>query len=92
VRTISVRIGALRQVVPESLSFYVGIVANGTVCEGAVLDLELVPARASCCGEEWEPPAFRCASCGEPAAIVAGTEFEVESIVIEEEQPCIEST
>ena len=50
VRVIALRIGALRQVVPDSLELYVELVGRGTVCEGARLELELVPARLRCCG------------------------------------------
>ncbi len=92
VREITVRIGALRQVVPASLAFYVEVVGHGTVCEGARLELELVPACVACCGAEWEPPSFRCGRCGAAATVVAGEEFEVESIVIEEVGACIAST
>jgi hydrogenase nickel incorporation protein HypA/HybF len=92
VRTIELRIGALRQVVPESLELYVGIVGRGTVCEGARLDVELVPARLACCGAEWEPPGFRCPECGGGGEVVAGSEFLVESIDVEMEDVCIAST
>ncbi|MGH2744051.1 MAG: hydrogenase/urease maturation nickel metallochaperone HypA, partial [Thermoleophilaceae bacterium] len=54
----------------------------------------VVPARLHCsaCGLEWtlEHPLFRCSSCGDAAvAVVSGNEFEVESIDVEEEEPCI---
>jgi hydrogenase nickel incorporation protein HypA/HybF len=80
VRSIALRVGALRQVVPESLELYVEIVARGTVCEGARLELEAVPARLACCGREWEPPSFRCPTCGGGGDVVSGDEFLVESI------------
>jgi hydrogenase nickel incorporation protein HypA/HybF len=91
VAAIEMRIGALRQVVPESLELYVEIVGRGTVCEGAQLEVELVPARLACCGGEWEPPSFRCPSCGGGGTIVAGDEFLVESIELEE-TACIART
>jgi hydrogenase nickel incorporation protein HypA/HybF len=88
VTLVSLTVGALRQVVPESLEFYFEIVARGTLCEGARLRQTLVPARARCggCGPwEVEPLAlFRCPRCGEAAA-VSGNELEVESIEVEEE-------
>jgi Zn finger protein HypA/HybF involved in hydrogenase expression len=37
VSVISLRVGALRQVVPESLELYVEIVGRGTLCEAARL-------------------------------------------------------
>jgi hydrogenase nickel incorporation protein HypA/HybF len=91
VAAISIRVGALRQVVPASLEFYVEIVGRDTVCEGARLELEVVPARLACCGAEWAPPSFRCPRCGGGGAVVAGDEFLVESIEIEEDA-CIART
>jgi hydrogenase nickel incorporation protein HypA/HybF len=91
VRVVSLRVGVLRQVVPDSLEFYFEFVGRDTVCEGARLELEVVPARLSCCGGEWEPPSFRCPNCGIGGEVVAGNEFLVESIEIEED-PCIART
>lgn len=90
VTTVRLRVGALRQVVPESLSFYWGIVARDTVCEGSVLEQELVPARLCCsdCDTLWAVegmPAFRCPACGGASVTVeTGNELEVESIEVEE--------
>lgn len=55
--SVRLRVGRLRQVVPDSLSFYFGIAARDTGCEGAELDLELVDALLGCreCGREWDP-------------------------------------
>jgi hydrogenase nickel incorporation protein HypA/HybF len=57
VTRVDVRVGALRQVVPDSLAFYFAIVARDTACEGARLELELVGAWLRCptCGHEWDP-------------------------------------
>jgi hydrogenase nickel incorporation protein HypA/HybF len=90
VSVVNLTVGALRQVVPESLDFYFEIVARGTVCEGARLEQTLVAARARCggCEREWdlEPLLFRCPGCGEPATeVLSGNELEVESIEVEEE-------
>ena len=89
VTVVSLRVGALRQVVPDSLDFYFGFVSRGTVCDGARLEQELIRARLRCapCTSEWEldTPAFRCPDCGGPEVeVVAGDEFEVESIEVEE--------
>ena len=93
VTAVRLRVGALRQVVPESLDFYWGIVSRDTVCEGARLEQELVAARLRCerCDREWQVdvPAFRCAACGASADVVAGQELEVESIDVREEDACI---
>ena len=94
VSVVSMRIGALRQVVPDTLAFYFGFVSKGTVCEGARLEQELIAARLACasCGREWEIelPVFMCPACG-PAGrveVAEGDEFEVESIEVEEAE-CI---
>ena len=84
VSLVSLRVGALRQVVPTSLGFYLEIVARETACEGARFDVELVPVRLACCGMEWEPPSFRCPTCGAGGVVISGNEFLVESIEIEE--------
>jgi hydrogenase nickel incorporation protein HypA/HybF len=89
VSSVHMRIGALRQVVPGSLDFYFEIVGRDTVCEGASLEQELIPARLRCgeCEREWEIdfPMFLCESCGAgDVSVVSGDEFEVESIDVEE--------
>ena len=57
VKQVDVRVGALRQVVPESLSFYFEIVARDGDCDGAELALEIVPAWMRCreCEHGWDP-------------------------------------
>lgn len=89
VTCVSLRLGRLRQVVPETLAFYFGFVAQGTVCEGARLEQEIVDARLRCrrCDAEWslDEPDFRCPRCaGTEVEIVSGNELEVESIEVEE--------
>jgi hydrogenase nickel incorporation protein HypA/HybF len=94
VSLVSLRIGALRQVVPDTLEFYFGFVSKGTVCEGARLEQELIPAVLRCgsCGREWEidVPIFMCPDCGTAGRVevASGEEFEVESIEVEETE-CI---
>jgi hydrogenase nickel incorporation protein HypA/HybF len=93
VSAVQLRVGHLRQVVPDSLEFYWGIVTRDGVCDGSVLELESVPGRLACapCGREWEidMPIFRCPTCGgSEVTVVAGDELEVESIEVEEEPAC----
>jgi hydrogenase nickel incorporation protein HypA/HybF len=89
VKVVSLRVGRLRQVIPDSLEFYFEFVARGTLCEGARLEQEVSEARLRCrpCEREWgiEIPAFRCPTCGgSDVEIASGNEFEVESIEVEE--------
>jgi hydrogenase nickel incorporation protein HypA/HybF len=97
---VNLRVGALRQVVPDSLAFYFEVAARETPLEGARLQQEPVAALLRCpaCAREWDPapapapgwqaivPIFRCPDCGAAGAeTLRGGELEVESIEIEEE-------
>ncbi len=87
VTLVRLRVGELRQVVPDSLELYFGLVTRGTACEGARLEQELVAARLRCgaCTHEWRPggPAFRCPECGAGGAtVLTGDELEVHSLVV----------
>ena len=64
VSALHVRVGSMRQVVPEYLSFYFEIAARETDCQDARLELEPVSALLRCveCGQEWDP---------DPAPLVA---------------------
>jgi hydrogenase nickel incorporation protein HypA/HybF len=88
VATVRVRVGALRQVVPQSLAFHWETVARRTLCEHAALELERIPARARCrrCDREWQlaEPVLRCPACGAAADVIAGDELRVDSIDVEE--------
>ena len=89
VAVVSVRLGRLRQVIPESLAFYFELVSRGTLCEGARLEQEVVPARLRCaaCDHAFEidAPMFRCERCGGvDVQALSGEELEVESIEVEE--------
>ena len=93
VSAVKLRVGHLRQVVPDSLEFYWGIVTRDGVCEGSVLEQEVIAARLECkaCSREWEIelPVFRCPTCGgADVRVAAGDELEVESIEVEEEPAC----
>jgi hydrogenase nickel incorporation protein HypA/HybF len=93
VTAVRVRLGRLRQVVPSSLAFYFELVSRETVCEGARLEQEVVPAALRCdgCERGWEidMPDFRCPTCGSGAVtVVSGEELEVASIEVEEASEC----
>ena len=79
VATVEIKVGALRQVVPDSLRFYFEVVSRDTLCEDATLEIEEVRAWMRCphCGQEWDPapdpehdpgplpslPQFPCPAC-----------------------------
>ena len=90
---IRVRVGRMRQVVPESLRFCFDVVARDGLCEGARLELAEVEVLLRCraCAREWLPdiPAFRCPRCESgDVAIEAGDELVVDEIEVEEAE-CI---
>lgn len=68
IERVSLRIGALQQVVPDALTFAYDAAVTGTLAEGSVLDWEAVPARVACagCGKEYEPDDvfWLCPACG----------------------------
>lgn len=91
VKVVTLTIGTLRQVVPSSLSFYFEVVSRGRLCEGAKLEQNFVEARVRCkpCERAWtlEEPSFQCPECGgSDIDVLSGTEFEVDSIDVEEEE------
>jgi hydrogenase nickel incorporation protein HypA/HybF len=98
VTEVNLRVGRLRQVIPDTLEFYFEFVARDTVCHGARLVQEVIEPSLHCrgCGHRWAIviPAFRCPACaGSGVEILTGNEFEVESIEVQssdvEEGACI---
>jgi hydrogenase nickel incorporation protein HypA/HybF len=91
VRVINVRVGQLRQVVPDTLAYCWDLVSADTALEGSRLVVESVPARLRCrdCESESEVgdlPVFYCASCGATnTEIVAGEEFLITSVDLAQE-------
>ena len=89
VTVVHLKVGALRQVVPDTLVYCWGIVNEGTVCEGSSLDVEQVPAAIEClgCGATTvlEEMRMACGSCGSTSVtITAGEELLVTSIELQE--------
>ncbi len=71
VALVTLQLGTMRQVVRESLEFYFEIVSRDTLCEGAQLEVETVPARLRCpdCAREWDPAPAPLATHPEAAGI-----------------------
>ena len=89
-RVISVNlvVGDYSGLVPESIHMYFDLIAEGTVCEGAEINMKRIKPKLKCpsCGAlfERDPMSFACPSCGtdgEPTEI--GKEFYIESIEVE---------
>jgi hydrogenase nickel incorporation protein HypA/HybF len=92
IETVEVKVGHLRQVVPDSLAFAFALVAEGTVAEGAELVMDVVGAAGVCrdCGVESELPGFplACAACGSlNVELVRGEELLVDAITARDATP-----
>jgi hydrogenase nickel incorporation protein HypA/HybF len=86
VSVINVRVGQLRQIVPDTLVYCWSLVSAGTPLAGSVLAVEQVPVRIRCldCGSErdlGDVPAFACGGCGGTSVrVTAGEEFLITSL------------
>lgn len=92
VARVTVRIGRLTAVVPDSLCFYFDLLAPGTVLDGASLVIEEVPVRGRCadCLAQFEidTVSFTCPECGSGFVdLTSGRELQVVSLDIPEEAP-----
>ena len=81
-------LGELSTFVDESVQFYWDIISANTLCAGAALHFERIPAQLSCldCHHTYTIP-DRLVSCPQCGSIrvqpLAGEEFRVDSISIE---------
>jgi hydrogenase nickel incorporation protein HypA/HybF len=86
VQAVHVRVGQLRQVVPETLAFCWEMVVAQTQLEGSALELERVPAVLHCracdaTGPLGESIAIACQSCASlDVEVTAGEEFDVTAL------------
>ncbi len=91
IRNIYLVIGQLSTVVDESVQFYWGLVAEGTIAEDAQLQFRRIPAEMECqaCQHRYPPSEdeMGCPSCGsETVRVVAGDEFFVEAIDVDSDE------
>ncbi len=97
VTRVHLKIGAMTGVVEDSVRFYWESLTIGTVAEGAVLDVEVVPITAVCysCGEEYSAVdqfALFCTACAAfGGRVTSGKELTVESIEIIEKDGTAEA-
>lgn len=81
---VQVRIGHLRQVVPDSLGFSWEMLTAGSDLDGCVLDVDYIPAVVVCsgCGTRTtlDLPVLVCGSCeSAEVELVSGDEFQLAS-------------
>lgn len=87
VTRINMVLGEVSTVVEDSVRFYFDIIGKDTIAEGAELNFRHTKLEARCgeCGEVFAVVEFdfTCPSCkGTKTEIIAGREFQVESIEI----------
>ena len=85
VTSVLVRIGHLRQVVPDALRFSWEMITTGSDLEGCVLEIESVPATVACraCGKTTtlDMPIVGCGECfSRDVELLTGEEFAVVSL------------
>lgn len=82
-------VGRLSSVVDDSVQFYWDVISEGTLCEGAQLHFERIPAGLHCldCEHEYtlNGELEACPHCGGfRVHVVRGEEFRLDSIEVEE--------
>ena len=88
VTSIRLRVGVLRSIEPENLSFLFEHLARGTPAEGALLEIVEEPLRVECeaCGVS-EAPSFtwECPRCKGPnVSVTGGDSLSILSLDIED--------
>jgi len=85
---VTVVIGALRQVVPETLCLAFEVLGRGTPVEGTALRITAVPLRCRCRRCSWEGQleemVFLCPACGAgDLDTIGGMELHLSSLEVE---------
>lgn len=86
VHRLSIRVGELSGVDPGLLTTAFDTFRERTICEGARLDLQVVPARWDCpaCGLVIpQGDVLTCPACGLPARLSQGDEIMLDRIELE---------
>ena len=85
IHRIKLKLGKLQQIVPEMLTFAFDAVAQDTIAEGAMLDVEYVPIRMKCnhCEQEFivDDHIYICPECSHTnLTMLQGMEIILESL------------
>lgn len=88
VRRVSLVVGDYSGFIGESIDMYFKIISEGTLCEGATIEIERVKPKLACpaCGTLFAkvPMTFACPSCGTDGGPTdIGKEFYVKEIEVE---------
>jgi hydrogenase nickel incorporation protein HypA/HybF len=87
-------IGRLSSIVDDSIQFYWDMISEGSLCEGATLHFNRLPARIYCinCGQESDlgdelAPCPACSS--DQVQVISGDQFYLDSIEVVPETPSV---
>ncbi len=89
IRSVKIAVGALQQIVPETLTAAFEFMTRDTSLEGAELKIRIVPVRVRCrqCGAENEvrPAEFICPNCGGVGLdVLSGRDIVLETLEVDE--------
>ena len=88
VTKITLSIGEMTEVIQDALEFAFEVMSEGTLCEGADLEVNVVTPRSLCldCGQEFDHDRFHrvCLHCGSYSTqLVRGRELDIDSIEVD---------
>ncbi|MFC1856925.1 hydrogenase maturation nickel metallochaperone HypA [Thermodesulfobacteriota bacterium] len=85
ISVVRIQAGEFRGIIQEQLEFSFAFAAEGTMAEGAKLEVEVIPIEARCesCGEEFRVKNFhfQCLACeSEKVRVLGGDELTVKDL------------
>ena len=85
---VSLSVGEMTEAIEDALRFAFEALSEGTLCEGAELQITMVKPKSRCleCGAEFEHDRFHmlCSQCGGFATeLIAGRELQIDSIEVD---------
>ena len=85
---ISLQVGVMTEAIEDALRFAFEALSEGTMCEGAELEVNMVQPVSICleCGKEYEHDRFHmvCPECGSAfTQLIQGKEMNIESIEVD---------
>ena len=85
---ISLSVGEMTEAIEDALRFAFEALAEGTLCEGAELEITMIPPKSICleCGLEYEHDRFHmlCPECGSAfSELLQGKELRIDSIEVD---------
>ena len=88
VLVVSLRVGVMTEAIPDALHFAFEALSEGTLCEGAKLDIQMVEPESICleCAHEFVHDRFHrsCPACGSyETTLLSGRELEISSIEVD---------